>query len=311
MPDPAVIRKIMQIAQQRGMDREAILGALSTGLVESNLTNIRGGDADSSGWRQERASLYKDPNNLTNSINRFFNEWKEHDKPGFNPGLTAANVQRPAAQYRGRYSERMDEAKGLLAKYGGGKMPSGGMGQVPSAVGEAPVGGASRPNPFGAISAMNQNQQGPYAEILNRGWGLLSNIWEQKYGGQQAAAQSPKLANVSQGGSGAPVTGGGLSGLREAFYDPVGGWDSGKSIGAIGGHDDHMHFGGGPKTVARIVRDAQKAGLTVREYEPVDHVDPVHTNNSWHYRSGGRGAADASNAPSVVPDERHDGTGRL
>jgi TP901 family phage tail tape measure protein len=29
--------------------------------------------------------------------------------------------------------------------------------------------------------------------------------------------------------------------LEELFYDPLGGWDKGVSIGAIGGHDDHVH----------------------------------------------------------------------
>ncbi len=29
--------------------------------------------------------------------------------------------------------------------------------------------------------------------------------------------------------------------VRELFYDPLGGWDEGRSIGAIGGHMDHVH----------------------------------------------------------------------
>lgn len=29
--------------------------------------------------------------------------------------------------------------------------------------------------------------------------------------------------------------------LQELFYDPLGGWDNGKFIGAIGGHSDHVH----------------------------------------------------------------------
>jgi hypothetical protein len=150
------------------------------------------------------------------------------------------------------------------------------------------------PNPFTAISALSQNNQGPYADILNRGWGLLGNIWQQKYGQQQAAPAAPSSGPAVRGAGGG--AGGGLGGLKEAFYDPVGGFDSGKSIGAIGGHDDHMHFGGGPKTIARIVAAAQKKGLNVREYSPVDKVDPVHTDGSWHYRHGGRGGADISGA---------------
>lgn len=29
--------------------------------------------------------------------------------------------------------------------------------------------------------------------------------------------------------------------LDELFYDPLGGWDKGKSIGPVGGHRDHVH----------------------------------------------------------------------
>jgi hypothetical protein len=31
--------------------------------------------------------------------------------------------------------------------------------------------------------------------------------------------------------------------LEELFYDPGGGWDSGRSVGPIGGHRDHVHAG--------------------------------------------------------------------
>ncbi|MER6198810.1 hypothetical protein ABT234_15795 [Streptomyces sp. NPDC001586] len=32
------------------------------------------------------------------------------------------------------------------------------------------------------------------------------------------------------------------SGVRELFYDPLGGYDNGHRIGAIGGHSDHVHI---------------------------------------------------------------------
>jgi hypothetical protein len=35
----------------------------------------------------------------------------------------------------------------------------------------------------------------------------------------------------------------GVKGLGELFYDPLGGWADGKSIGSIGGHSDHVHIG--------------------------------------------------------------------
>jgi hypothetical protein len=34
----------------------------------------------------------------------------------------------------------------------------------------------------------------------------------------------------------------GVKGVTELFYDPLGGWADGKSIGSIGGHSDHVHI---------------------------------------------------------------------
>jgi hypothetical protein len=118
-----VIGAIKRIGQRRGVPRKYIKAALEIGKVESNFRNLSYGDADSQGWRQERASLYKNPTNLKASINRVYNEMAQHDR-GQRAGLLAADVQRPAAQYRGRYTQVSGEAKALL---GGGKLkaPSG------------------------------------------------------------------------------------------------------------------------------------------------------------------------------------------
>jgi hypothetical protein len=101
--------------------------AVETGLVESGLRNLPGGDADSQGWRQERASLYANPRNVGASVNRFFNELAQVDKgqPSYE---LAALVQRPASQYRGRYREVADQAAQILkgtGGSGGGTSPGG------------------------------------------------------------------------------------------------------------------------------------------------------------------------------------------
>ncbi len=116
-----VLAAIKKIGRQRGASPMEIKAAIETGLVENNLTNRSGGDADSSGWRQERASLYKDPNNLTASINRFFNETRSAKARGKygNAGDLAAAVQRPAAQYRGRYKQKSALADSLLGSSSG------------------------------------------------------------------------------------------------------------------------------------------------------------------------------------------------
>jgi hypothetical protein len=98
--------------------------AIQTGLVESNLRNLSGGDADSAGWRQERASLYANPTNLRASVRRFREEFLQHYDPGERASDVAGQVQRPAAQYLGRYQERAGEAKQILKQFGGGGQPA-------------------------------------------------------------------------------------------------------------------------------------------------------------------------------------------
>jgi hypothetical protein len=115
-----ILGLIKAIGQQVGATPKEVKAAIETGIVESNLSNPSGGMDDSAGWRQERASIYKDPTNLSSSIHRFFNETRQvRDKYG-TAGALAAAVQRPAAQYRGRYQQHSAEAQGLL----GGVAPS-------------------------------------------------------------------------------------------------------------------------------------------------------------------------------------------
>lgn len=284
--DPHVVNAILRIGKRRGMSREAMLGALSTGIVESGLQDLEGGDRDSYGFRQQRESIYG-RDNLQTQINNFFDEWEQFDKPGFNPGQTAANVQRPAEQYRGRYAQHIAEAKKLLA----GQGFHGGGGQAPEAVMATPEGA----NIFETLANFNQNtldQSNPMNQTLQQGWDLLAQLSGNK--GQPVQTGASAILP----GKGKP--GAIRRGLHEAFYDPVGGYDEGKNIGAIGGHGDHAHFGGNPAAIAAIVRRAQRNNLTVREYAPVDPVDPVHTEGSWHDRYGGRGAADISGDPDAL-----------
>lgn len=126
----AVLATIKQVAAQKRASPKQVKAAIETGIVESGLQNLPGGDADSAGWRQERASLYKDPTNLRASISRFFDETAAvKDKYG-RAGDLAAAVQRPAAQYRGRYQQQSGRADQLLGSSGGG----GGQGAASSQV---------------------------------------------------------------------------------------------------------------------------------------------------------------------------------
>lgn len=114
-------RRIKDPRTRRVYERAAV----QTGLVESGLRNLSYGDADSQGWRQERASLYKDPTNLQASIRRFREEFQQHYDPGERSYEVAAQVQRPREDLRGRYREEAPEAARILGanpRGGGGKL---------------------------------------------------------------------------------------------------------------------------------------------------------------------------------------------
>ena len=109
-------------AQRRGLPPELPVMAA---LVESGLQNLPGGDADSVGFFQMRASIwnsgpyagYADRPEL--QLDWFLDHAEQvggriGDSGGY--GEWIANVERPAAQYRGRYQERLEEARELLRR---------------------------------------------------------------------------------------------------------------------------------------------------------------------------------------------------
>ncbi|HET7455381.1 MAG TPA: NlpC/P60 family protein [Solirubrobacterales bacterium] len=100
-----------------GANRKELLAAAETGLVESGgFHNLREGDADSEGWRQERVSLFgSDAVHPKKGAQNFFNEAKS--QAGTTAGELAANVQRPAEQYRGRYDEVKPEAVAIVRAF--------------------------------------------------------------------------------------------------------------------------------------------------------------------------------------------------
>lgn len=118
-----VLSAIKRGARRNNASPKEIKAAIQTGIVESGLRNLPGGDADSAGWRQERASLYKDPQNLDASVDRFFKETGAVKGKYGSAGQLAAAVQRPAAQYRGRYAQQSERADQLMGKMGGPTIP--------------------------------------------------------------------------------------------------------------------------------------------------------------------------------------------
>ena len=110
-------------AQKRGLPPELPVMA---GLVESNLRNLGYGDADSVGFFQMRVSIWNQgdyagyPESPEKQLDWFLDQavavkrqgGGSSDPSGY--GEWVANVERPAAQYRGRYQLRLDEARSLL-----------------------------------------------------------------------------------------------------------------------------------------------------------------------------------------------------
>lgn len=118
-----VLDVLLSVADSMNVSDKLRLAAIETGLVESNLKELHGGDADSQNWRQERASVYGadwartgGANNTLASARRFYNECKQYDH-GQSAGELAADVQRPAAKYRSRYADQEGNAQRLLSEY--------------------------------------------------------------------------------------------------------------------------------------------------------------------------------------------------
>ena len=114
-------------AQARGLPPELPVMA---SLVESGLTNIQGGDADSVGFFQMRVGIWNQgeyagyPDKPELQVKWFLDQAEDvkdarvaAGKPIDDPnsfGEWIADVERPAEQYRGRYQLQLDEAQGLL-----------------------------------------------------------------------------------------------------------------------------------------------------------------------------------------------------
>jgi cell wall-associated NlpC family hydrolase len=124
-------------AQRRGLPPELPVMA---SLVESGMHNLDHGDADSVGLFQMRASIwdagaYKGYQNNPELQLKWFLDQAEAVKEqrvaagkgigSSNYGAWIADVERPAAQYRGRYQLQLDDARHLLEKSAGNKPASG------------------------------------------------------------------------------------------------------------------------------------------------------------------------------------------
>lgn len=123
--------QIIDVGQQRGEDEVVIVSALAAALVESDLHNLASeavpesktypndgvapGDYDSVNLFQQRASVWGDQAggieglmDPAKQINWYYDT--AAGVPHESAGQIAADVERPAAEYRGKYAERESEA---------------------------------------------------------------------------------------------------------------------------------------------------------------------------------------------------------
>ena len=115
-------------AEKRGLPAQLPVMAA---LVESNLTNVNFGDADSLGYFQMRVSIWDkastpaSPTTPSKQVDWFLDTAERVKEQRLSRGQSItdpnqfgewiADVERPAEQYRGRYQLQLDEANGLLA----------------------------------------------------------------------------------------------------------------------------------------------------------------------------------------------------
>jgi hypothetical protein len=125
-------------AQEAGLPAELPVMAA---LVESNLTNVNYGDADSLGYFQMRTSIWDQgeyagfSQNPELQLKWFIDHAVAEKEKRISRGYTdfvddpnkwgdwIADVERPAEQYRGRYQLRLEEAQQLLAAATAGQNP--------------------------------------------------------------------------------------------------------------------------------------------------------------------------------------------
>lgn len=255
---------LMRIGNRRRESFPEKVAGVATGLVEQNLENEPGGDLDSAGWRQERGHYGSVRNrlNLNRSVNRFYDETSQNQRRYPHYGDLAASVQRPAAQYRGRYRDRGEKAKALVRAWSrvhGGQPAAGRAGpartktvQVKPAV--------DRSSDRNMLLLNYLSERDKPGSLLSLGSGLQS--------AKDEPAVTRKVTVRSKGQ--APGRGGG------AAPKPAGGPEN---------------------QIVQVGEFFKGKGYNIREHPRFDKVDPVHVQGSYHYKrraidvpvSGGQG----------------------
>lgn len=101
------------------------MALMEAGLVESNMTNLSGGDKDSAGVFQERPSQgWSNVTNVTAATQQLYNAM---NKNLTDPGAMAQSAERSA--FPDRYDQEASQAQQLLSAAGGGGISTVGLTQ--------------------------------------------------------------------------------------------------------------------------------------------------------------------------------------
>lgn len=250
-----VARTVLRRGEKARATSREKLAAVETGLVESSLRNLRGGDLDSEGWRQERTSIYgtgpTGPTNVKASADRFFGEVRTDagTSGAPTPGLLAQAAQGSA--FPERYDERAPEAKAILHAYNKGKLNPGEQRKLSKAKAKASDLGLK------GLTKGKQRKARRTPTIVQVG-----RTAQKKFG--LRVSENPAFGGVEPvhtsgsyhySGEAIDVSGDTNAMARfdryvatrfgdtvaELFYDPGISIDNGVPIGPIGGHEDHVH----------------------------------------------------------------------
>lgn len=143
-----VAEKFLASGVKQQATKKQLLSGIETGLVETNLHNLAGGEGTSVGVRQETASSYPDVNrrNVRAAGTRFFSEAKAADV-GQSAGTLAQDVQRSA--FPGRYAQVQGQAKPILRAYVHRVKKAGGKALIP----KGPMKVSKLPGPWNGSKA--------------------------------------------------------------------------------------------------------------------------------------------------------------
>ena len=142
---------------------------------------------------------------------------------------------------------------------------------------------SDKPSLFDTIRRMNVGQD---EEEDNGIQSTVDTLLRLRGDGSSPSSRAPATSDAAPSTPSLPASGGDKK-IYELFYDPQGGWKGTQNIGPIGGHGDHGHFAADPRRTLWVGNQLKKRfGVRVSENPAFDPVDPVHAENSHHYRTG-------------------------